>query len=571
MRVLSILVGLTMWGGVPAQVILTEVMFDPAGPEASDEFVEIYNPGSEPVDLSGWQIGDGVGYDFLTEVAGNGFILHPQQYAVILDLNYFLDSSSTYNALIPPEALILTIDGTTLGSGGLSNSTAETITLVNAALDTVQRYLYSIGNTPGYSDEKIELLEDNSPANWGDSRRLHGTPGSRNTLTRPAFDLAITRFELLNTTLLAGGNAPFEVVLKNLGRVVIGDFRWETFYDWNHNQWPDEDEIQDITLYSAFLQPDDSLEIADEFRNIPFGEVPFGVAVRFDNDGDSSNNVMVKSALVDNPAGVGLVINEIMFEPRTGLAEWVELYNRSSAAVNLRFIYFADARDTISISAGDDFLPPGEYIVLGRDPAIAGQYPVAPEQLRVRSGFPALNNDFDDLRLLGPTFITYDRVNYARDWYGRAVEPGTSLEKLNPAFNGQIKQNWAASVAPGGSTPGRENSVLISVLPAQGQLEITPNPFSPDGDGREDFTAIHVQLPVETAFINLRIFDTRGRLIRRLANGEPAASRGQFVWDGKDEQGRIARIGAYICLVEGLNTERQVHSELKKVIILVKK
>lgn len=571
MRVFSILIGLTIWGGAPAQVILTEVMFDPAGPEASDEFVEIYNLGSEPVDLSGWQIGDGVGYDFLAEVAGHGFILHPQQYAVILDLNYFLDSSSTYNALIPPEALILTIDGTTLGSGGLSNSTAETIILINAALDTLQRYLYSIGNIPGRSDEKIELSEDNSPANWGDSRHLHGTPGSRNTLTRPNLDLAITRFELLNNTLMAGANAPFELVIKNLGRVVIGDFRWETFYDWSHNRWPEEDEIQDVFLFSGLLPPDDSLEIAEEFRNLPFGEIPFGVAVRFNGDGDSSNNVMVKSALVDNPAGVGLVINEIMFEPRTGLAEWVELYNNGGEAINLRYLFFADARDTTSISTGDDFLKPGEYMVLGRDSAIAGQYPLAPEQLRVRSGFPTLNNDFDDLRLLGPTFITYDRVNYSRDWYGRAVEPGTSLEKLNPAFNGQIKQNWAASAASVGSTPGKENSLLITTLPLHGQLKITPNPFSPDGDGREDFAAIHFQLPGETAFINLRIFDTRGRLIRRLADGDPAGNRGQFVWDGKDDQERIARIGAYICLLEGLNTERRVQTELKKVIILVKK
>lgn len=571
MQVLSILVGLTIFSGASAQVILTEVMFDPAGPEASDEFVEIYNPGSEPVDLSGWQIGDGTGFDNLAETPGSGLILQAQQYAVILDLDYFLDSSSTYNALIPPEALILTIEGTTLGSGGLSNSTAETVMLLNAAQDTVQRYLYSIGNTPGYSDEKIELAEDNSPANWGDSRRLHGTPGSRNTLTRPVFDLAITRFELLGTALAAGGNAPFEMVIKNLGRVVIGDFRWETFYDWNHNRLPDEDEIQGITLYSAFLQPDDSLEIAEEFRNIPFGEVPFGVAVWVNADEDSGNNVMVTSALVDNPAGVGLVINEIMFEPETGLAEWVELYNRGSEPFNLRYLFFADARDTIAVSAGDDFLEPGGFIVLGGDSAIAGQYPVAPEQLRVSPRFPALNNDVDDLRLLGPTFITYDRVNYSEDWYGREVEPGTSLEKLNPAFNGQIKQNWAASAAPGGSTPGRENSLLITALPAQGQLQITPNPFSPDGDGVDDFAAIYVQLPVETAFINLRIFDTRGRMIRRLADGEPAASRGQFVWDGKDEQGRIARIGAYVCLLEGLNAERQVHIGLKKVIILVKK
>jgi flagellar hook assembly protein FlgD len=86
----------------------------------------------------------------------------------------------------------------------------------------------------------------------------------------------------------------------------------------------------------------------------------------------------------------------------------------------------------------------------------------------------------------------------------------------------------------------------------------------------EDFAVIRFNFELETAFINIRIFDTRGRLIRFLANGEPVAHQGHFIWDGKDDQGRMARIGAYICLVQALNSNRRVGIELKKVIILVK-
>ena len=51
------LVGLPtpLWG----QVVLSEVMFDPAGSEFYDEFVEVQNVGDQAVDLTGWRVGDG--------------------------------------------------------------------------------------------------------------------------------------------------------------------------------------------------------------------------------------------------------------------------------------------------------------------------------------------------------------------------------------------------------------------------------------------------------------------------------------------------------------------------------
>lgn len=571
MRSLSIVVIFLTTFSISAQVILTEVMYDPSGPDKSDEYVEIYNLGTSPVDLSGWQVGDGASFDTFVEIGAAGLLLQPQQYGLILDPDYFSDSSSTYNGLIPPDALILTIDGATFGSGGLSNNTAETVVLANAAQDTIQRYTYSIGNTSGYSDEKIELTEDNSAQNWGESLRFNGTPGSKNSLTRANIDLGIMKFTLLSNIFITGADIPFELTVKNLGRQSIGSFQWLTFYDWNRNDLPEADEILEIFQNNTALAMDDSTVLSGEFKNIPFGDVVFAAAVLLDEDEDSTNNVAAQPVYVDNPTGENIVINEIMAEPQPGLEEWVELYNTGNQALNLRNIYFADARDTIQICSEDRFLEPGAFMILGGDSAVAFQYSLPFDQLVVNKKFPTMNNDFDDLRLLGPSLLTYDRVNYTADWYGREIEPGTSLEKINPLFSGQSAQNWAASVSPSGSTPGRENSVFIDVLPPKNTLEITPNPFSPDGDGFEDFTVIQFDLTVETAFISIRIFDTRGRLIRYLANGEPVASQGQFVWDGKDDDGRIGRIGAYICLVQAFNAERQVQTELKTAIILVKK
>jgi len=551
-----------------AQVILNEVMFDPEGSEFYDEFVEIYNLNSFSVDLSGWQVGDSAEQDLLTD-AGNGLILQPQQYGIILDAGYF-ENSTSYDSLIPPNALILTIDDASFGSNGFLNGEPEFVLLINSTGDTVQTYQYSVGNTPGHSDEKIILSEDNSAQNWGNSIYLNGTPGFKNSISPKDIDLAIAEFRFVDNNFIVGQNLDFEAVIKNNGQQTINGFQFQKFYDLNLNQRPDPAEIIETSSYSNSLSAGDSLLIEDQFTDIPAGNVAFGIAIVVQNDEDLSNNIMTKTVFVNDPVGIKIIINEIMADPRPGNEEWVELFNMGSTDINLRDIYFADAVDTAQVSKADLILQPRKYMVISGDSAAAIQYNISWDDLIIAKGFPTLNNSFDDLKLLNNFNFVYDRVGYTDEWYGREIESGTSLEKINPNLNGQIPENWTASVDMTGSTPGRVNSVFAEILPSESQLQIQPNPFSPDGDGFEDVTIIQLDIPVETAYVNIRIYDTRGRRIRFLTDSVPAAHESHFVWDGKDDDGRIARIGAYICLVEALNSSKGVIRQLKSTIILVK-
>lgn len=551
-----------------AQVILTEVMYDPAGSEFYDEFVEIYNLSSSAVDLTNWQMGDSVEQDLLTD-AGDGLLLQPQQYGIILDAGYF-ENSTSYDSLIPPDALVLTIDDASFGSSGFLNSESEPVVLINSVGDTVQLYQYSVGNPPGHSDEKIILNKDNSDQNWGNSTYLNGTPGFKNSISPKDVDLAITGFRFIDNNFIVGQDVDFEAVIKNNGQQTVNGFQFQKFYDLNSNRQPDPLEIIETITISNPVAAGDSLLIEDQFVDIPSGNVAFGIAVLVANDEDLSNNVMTQIIFVNDPVGVQIIINEIMANPQPGNDEWVELFNTGSSEINLRDIYFADAVDTVQVSKANLVIRSQDYIVLSGDSAAALQYNLLWDDLIVIKGFPTLNNSFDDLKLLNNFNFVYDRVAYTDEWYGREIESGTSLEKINPNLNGQIPENWAASVDISGSTPGRVNSVFADILPSESKLQIHPNPFSPDADGFEDVTIIQLDIPVETAFINIRIYDTRGRLIRFLADSVPAAHESHFVWDGKDDDGRIARIGAYICLAEALNSSKGVIKQLKSSIILVK-
>ena len=545
-----------------AQVILTEVMFDADTLESYNEFVEIYNLNSLAVDLSGWQVGDSTEQDLLTD-AGYGLLLEPQQYGIILDRGYF-ENSTSYDSLIPPDALIITIDDGSFGSFGLSNSKAEFILLINSSEDTVQTYQYSIDNIPGHSDEKIILSEDNSVQNWGNSTTLNGTPGSKNSIAPKDVDLLISQFSFLETTFIVGETISFEALIKNNGQQTVNGFQLQKFYDLDVNERPDSVEIIETVDYPNSINHSDSLILEGQFDDVPAGQVSFGIAIVIPNDEDITNNVKTKTVFVTDPVNLRIIINEIMAAPNSNEAEWIEVFNPGASNINMASIYFADSRDTVKLSKEDLILRPGEYLVAGGDSAISNQYNISYENLTIVSGFPTLNNSFDDLKLLNNFNFVYDRVSYTDEWYGREVDQGISLERINPELNGQISVDFS------GSTPGRINSVFATILPTESQLQINPNPFSPDGDGFEDVTIIQINIPVETAFINIRIYDTRGRLIRFLADSIPSAHQAQFVWDGKDDNFRVARIGAYICLVEALNSNKNVIKQLKSTIILVK-
>ncbi len=122
-----------------------------------------------------------------------------------------------------------------------------------------------------------------------------------------------------------------------------------------------------------------------------------------------------------------------------------------------------------------------------------------------------------------------------------------------------------------GGTPGRANSIYTTSLPSNASLAMTPNPFSPDGDGFEDFCSIRYNLPQTTALIRVTIFDIKGRLIRTLANGELTGPKGELIWDGFDDGRQRARIGPYIVFLEAIDSQGGTIATAKAVAVVATK
>ncbi len=108
------------WEGAeePApRLVITEIMANPLD-EDTGEYVELFNPGEDPVDAAGLILDDGDASDTL-EAFGGSSVIPPGGYAVVLDPEY----AGEYD--IPAEAIRLRPDDTTIGSGLTTNDPVE--------------------------------------------------------------------------------------------------------------------------------------------------------------------------------------------------------------------------------------------------------------------------------------------------------------------------------------------------------------------------------------------------------------------------------------------------------------
>ena len=551
---------LVLVGSITAQVRLSEIMFRPDTLSNYTEFVEIVNVGDTPVDLTGWKIGDSLDVDAILPHNGDAVLL-PGQYGIILDPGYF-DHASIYDELIPDTALILTIEDASFGRYGLRNAPPLTVYLYNAGGELVDSYRYSSDNPPGYSDEKIDVNGPNSPQNWANSRRFRGTPGAVNSVTPQPVDLAITAVEPVDS--LLWDNQPFSlrVGIANHGTTPVEAFSLTAYLLQSGREL-----ITEKQFNQSLLPAEDQVVILDGLM-LPAGFQRLQIVVRVEGDADTTNNVRDTVLFVES-SGAAIIINEILFEPRPGESEWVEIFNGGEVALNLTHYLLTDFKDTLQIPDQAGNLLPGEYWVLTGDSALM-KLVKHPDRVIIIPRFPTLNNDVDELSLLSPAGRLLDRVRYTDDWYGHSVPKGTSLEKINPWLASQNSENWTASVAEQGSTPTEVNSVFVETPPVKTTLQIQPNPFSPDNDGQDDFTVISVQLPSATGYITCRIFDTRGRLVRTLAMNQPVGSTTHMVWNGLKDNGTPARLGMYVVLVELYSTRTSDRYSLKGVVVLVR-
>ncbi|MFH0778829.1 MAG: glucodextranase DOMON-like domain-containing protein, partial [Candidatus Eisenbacteria bacterium] len=109
------------------------------------------------------------------------------------------------------------------------------------------------------------------------------------------------------------------------------------------------------------------------------------------------------------------------------------------------------------------------------------------------------------------------------------------------------------------------NKNLSSIL-------ISPNPFSPNGDGLYENTRVSFFLQ-RRASVLIEIYDMAGQLVRRYPRKsfEQTGRIEGLVWDGKDSEGRVVPYGIYIIRIESIEPQYSDRAErFNKAVVVIK-
>lgn len=543
-------------------VIFNEILANEPGSNTKLEWVELFNTDSIEHDLGGWLF---VSKDDTTEIL-SGTVIPPGGFLVIARKlvtqppdsisfeGYWGDGSGVWGDSPEEDFPAVEVKMSLTNSGG-------TISLIDP-VQNVQSFTWDEDCGDGVSLEKQSPEVGNQADNW--SCCIHpnkSTPGKINSVTPAENDLSIQSEELFSFPEIPFEDSTFSItaIVRNAGSAKSFANELAFFNDQDWDEFLAEfEQLGDLATIPP-LEVGEADTISIEV-NFPKGNYRIYARVGKDEkefNNQAFTNLKVRGALPD------LVINEFMYNPDLDLSqtEWVELYNRSENPISIKNWLLGDSVEQNLITPDEVIIEPKRFLVITQDKnKFQETYREVSCEVIEQESWQSLNNTEDKVILKDSLNLLEDEVSYT----GISADKGISWERIDYDVASNNEDNWWKCVDPKGASPGEENS-LHTQYSTQMELTITPNPFSPDGDGFEDEVTFKYVLP-KMSELTLKVYDIKGRLVKTLMEDEPQVT-GEITWDGKDDENRILRVGIYVVLAEA----KGIVNSAKKMTLVVAK
>jgi hypothetical protein len=276
-----------------------------------------------------------------------------------------------------------------------------------------------------------------------------------------------------------------------------------------------------------------------------------------------------------------MVINEILFNPKSNGTDYVEIYNRSNKIIDLKQTYIAN-RNTAGVisnikqlSADNYLLFPQDFMVITEDPAIVKRDFITQnmEAFVTVASMPSFNDDEGNAIILNAQGNIIDELKYDEKWHFKLIDnrEAVALERIDYNAATQSQDNWhSAATSVGYGTPTYRNSQYRLDLQVQGTITVSPEIVSPDNDGMDDFATIDYSFPSAGYVANITIFDANGRTVRYLQRNALCGIKGSFRWDGLGDKFQKLPVGIYVIFTEVFNLNGK-NKQFKNTIVLARR
>ena len=529
---------------IPAYaLVITEILPDPSPAVGlpAFEFVEIQNKSGAAVSLKGCKLTDGssvatitaniiLGTDSLLILCSSSAATSYQSFGNTLGLSNFpsLNNDEDRLVLLSPEG--------------------KTIHAVEYNISWFQHPLKQEG---GWS---LEMKDPSNPCsgknNWGSSIHYSGgTPGKKNSLS------SINPDQEPPQLLRSYAKAANKLVLVFNEPLDSNSIYKPGLY----NLQPSGPKPISVKAYPPFFK-----EVEIEFdRNLDSNQI---YEITATNIRDCSGNNLgayhsCKAGLARQGSKGELVINEVLFNPSSDGADYIELYNSGRNILNLSNYLVCNRRDNgelynlYPLTTETIYLFPNEYAVLTTNPAWLKLNKLVrfPSQLIYMENLPSLPDDEGILVLSDLHLKIEDELHYQHLWHHPLLvnEENVSLERISYRSPTQEKSNWGSAAANAGfGTPTYQNSLFFQGDTIQVGLKIEPRLFTPNNDGLNDRISIQIETADISSMLTISIFDVGGRPVRQLLKLQSISGQGQYFWDGLDDRNHLLARGHYWVVVE---------------------
>lgn len=299
---------------------------------------------------------------------------------------------------------------------------------------------------------------------------------------------------------------------------------------------------------------------------------------------DLLGNTMPQTSLVfflPQEADSGdIVINEILFNPIAPGVDYVELYNNSDKIVDLSSLLlgvvkesFPNPADTTlkSIISESRWFMPRSYVLLSTNSVIVGeQYECPTDNYVQMTSFPSYVNAGGTALLMSKEGTMIDAMAFSEQMHYSLLTTtkGVALERISFDQPSMDANNWhSAAESAHFGTPGQPNSMMQLPELSTDEVSISPDVFSPDGDGFDDVCFINYYFDEAGYTMNVYIFNVAGQQLRHLGKGELVGQEGSLIWNGLDENGNRVPIGVYIVVTEVFGLDGRVKQFKNAVVV----
>ena len=529
-------------------LVINEIFANPSGSPSlpQKEFVEIWNTTSEYILTAGWKYADQTStYTFLRDT------IKPNQ--------HFILTAQADELLFKPY-------GKTIGISPWPslNNDKDVLTLTDNTGKLIDKVAYY---DTWYKDEQkrkggysLEIVDPKNVCggtqNWSASNDVSGgTPGKSNSVYRSQISSEIPKLLLASVIDSITVRVEFSKAIDSVAAANPAN------YSINNGIGNPKSATIEASFNVAILKFSSLITRGVEHKLTLTKLTDCAGNVISATENTAKLFIAKKIALND------ILLSEVLFNPKVGGVDFVEIYNNSDHVLDLKDVQLANlgadgkAANIKNLSVKTILMMPKTYWVASTNTSSvkAGYTCENPDNFVQLNALPSYNNDKGSVVLLSDN-LQLDRFDYAEKMHVALLQDpnGVSLERISFTRGANEPGNFTSAAASAGfGTPTYKNS-----QEANGEerfVKLLSKTFSPDGDNFEDVLVLDYQVAENSTFATVAVYSDKGRLVKSLLRNQSIGTKGMLSWDGFTDNGQAAPIGIYVVLFDVFDLNGNTH------------